>query len=239
MPSPGWNVFRSTRPSSLCACLFYGDGMNLVRPWMCAHFHLDSSALGTRVAFTSSGVQQRKLRVTYAPTSPSFARSLAGSWWHPCPHCTGRLGFCSGHLYVQGANFLLSNQVFSKQISTSLLTLSQTKLNDNRGAFRWVFLIATPVLYPLIPAPYPAGRLFLLCLGRVVFALQESRSPPTTNSNNWSCVLSSLQISPISQHASAAERLYVDDGLNDFLQNAASNGHSRVGQARPTQHVLS
>jgi hypothetical protein len=217
--------------------------MSFLRKWNESRSSLDVCALSFRLVRSRYAHCFHVFRCATTQTPrdlrSSFARSLAGSWWYLCPHCVGRLAFCSGHPDVQGANFLLSNQVFSKPISTSLLTLSQLKLNDNRGALRRVFLIATPVLYPLISAPYPAGRLFLLCLGRVVFALQESRSPPTTNSDNWSGVLSSLQISPISQHASAAERLYVDDGLNDFLRNSASNGHSRVGQARSTERVLS
>jgi hypothetical protein len=137
--------------------------------------HLDSCAelqIATLVAFTSPGVQQRKLRVTYAP---ALHISLAGSLWHPCPDCAERLSLRSGHPDGQGANFQ-TLWLFESDFDEYIDALAAQTLDGIGPLSPCVSYRLRSVLYTAHLSSLPCKTSFLFCW-EVPFAFQESRSP--------------------------------------------------------------
>lgn len=188
--------------------------MNRVRPWTCAHFQLDSSALGTRVTCAATRTAC-KLRFYFCV---SFAHFPCGLGVASQPRLCGATSTSQRTSRRPGSR--LSNQVVSNPIST----LPQTKFSTTSEPV--CLLSLRPVLYHHLTAHLRGSTSSPSSLeGPLCFARK-----PAITSPNWSGILSPLQMSPISQHASATEMLYVDNGLNDFVRNSASKGHSRAGQ---------
>jgi hypothetical protein len=159
-----------------------------------AYFQLDSSC--ARRAFTSSGVQQRKLRVTYAPKfynkinilfSASFAHFACGLVVAPLPRLRGATFTLQRPSRRQRSQ--VSNQAFSNPISTGLLTRSRSIFSTPIS--RCVFYrsaLCYNIILPLISSPFAAVRLLRL-LRSVPFETRDNipklarcslyRSPPS------------------------------------------------------------
>jgi hypothetical protein len=199
--------------------------------------HLDSCAelqIATLVAFTSPGVQQRKLRRTFL-LLPLLHISFAGSLWHPCPVCAERLSLRSGHPDGQGANFQ-TLWLFESDFDEHVDALAAQTLDDIGPLSPCVSYCCALFYTPLISAPSPAGHLFCFVSRSPLFCRKAGPRRPT-DSDNWQGLLSPLQKFPISVLLLSSQRAPYGHGINDFIGNSISAGHSQAGQTYSPQSL--
>jgi hypothetical protein len=154
--------------------------------------------------------------------------SLAGSLWHPCPDCTERLSLRSGHPDGQGANFQ-TLWLFESDFDEYVDALAAQTLDDIGPLSPCVSYCCALFYTPLISAPSPAGHLFCFVSRSPLFCRKAGPRRPT-DSDNWQGLLSPLQKFPISVLLLSSQRAPYRHGINDFIGNSMSVGHSQAGQ---------